>query len=436
MECARCHDHKYDPISQKNHFELFSFFNNLDEKGLVSDRNEVPAPRMKVSEQDIEGVLSFINNRGVSGMAPKKEMELMVMRDMEQARPTFILNRGAYDQPSEQVFPSTPEKILPFPEEFPKNRLGLSKWLFHKDHPLTARVAVNRIWQRFFGNGLVASSYDFGNQGSLPTHPELLDFLAIKYREEGWNTNQLISYILQSDTYKQSSKMTPELLEIDPENKWLARATRMRLSAETIRDQALAISGLLVKEVGGPSVKPYQPEGLWKETTGGGGGSTANYVIGSGEDLYRKSIYTFWKRTVPPPSMLTFDASNRDLCQVKTAQTNTPLQALVLLNDPQMIEASRQLAWKASRKNEDLVHQLNYMYLSATGHEANEKIIGLLKNLYQDMLAQVQSNAVNTEAYLSIGQKQLEDLAPTEEFSALSLTAHTILNLDQTITRS
>ena len=436
MECARCHDHKYDPISQKNHFELFSFFNNLDEKGLVSDRNEVPAPRMKVSEQDIEGVLSFINNRGVSGMAPKKEMELMVMRDMEQARPTFILNRGAYDQPSEQVFPSTPEKILPFPEEFPKNRLGLSKWLFHKDHPLTARVAVNRIWQRFFGNGLVASSYDFGNQGSLPTHPELLDFLAIKYREEGWNTNQLISYILQSETYKQSSKMTPELLEIDPENKWLARATRMRLSAETIRDQALAISGLLVKEVGGPSVKPYQPEGLWKETTGGGGGSTANYVIGSGEDLYRKSIYTFWKRTVPPPSMLTFDASNRDLCQVKTAQTNTPLQALVLLNDPQMIEASRQLAWKASRKNEDLVHQLNYMYLSATGHEANEKIIGLLKNLYQDMLAQVQSNAVNTEAYLSIGQKQLEDLAPTEEFSALSLTAHTILNLDQTITRS
>ncbi|MEN8667111.1 MAG: PSD1 and planctomycete cytochrome C domain-containing protein, partial [Flavobacteriaceae bacterium] len=436
MECARCHDHKYDPISQKNHFELFSFFNNLDEKGLVSDRNEVPAPRMKVSEQDIEGVLSFINNRGVSGMAPKKEMELMVMRDMEQARPTFILNRGAYDQPSEQVFPSTPEKILPFPEEFPKNRLGLSKWLFHKDHPLTARVAVNRIWQRFFGNGLVASSYDFGNQGSLPTHPELLDFLAIKYREEGWNTNQLISYILQSDTYKQSSKITSELLEIDPENKWLARATRMRLSAETIRDQALAISGLLVKEVGGPSVKPYQPEGLWKETTGGGGGSTANYVIGSGEDLYRKSIYTFWKRTVPPPSMLTFDASNRDLCQVKTAQTNTPLQALVLLNDPQMIEASRQLAWKASRKNEDLVHQLNYMYLSATGHEANEKIIGLLKNLYQDMLAQVQSNAVNTEAYLSIGQKQLEDLAPTEEFSALSLTAHTILNLDQTITRS
>lgn len=436
MECARCHDHKYDPISQKNHFELFSFFNNLDEKGLVSDRNEVPAPRMKVTEQDIEGVLSFINNRGVSGMAPKKEMELMVMRDMEQARPTFILNRGAYDQPSEQVFPGTPEKILPFPEEFPKNRLGLSKWLFHKDHPLTARVAVNRIWQRFFGNGLVASSEDFGNQGSLPTHPELLDFLAIKYREEGWNTNQLISYILQSDTYKQSSKMTPELLEIDPENKWLARATRMRLSAETIRDQALAISGLLVKEVGGPSVKPYQPEGLWKETTGGGGGSTANYVIGSGEDLYRKSIYTFWKRTVPPPSMLTFDASNRDLCQVKTAQTNTPLQALVLLNDPQMIEASRQLAWKASRKNEDLVHQLNYMYLSATGREANEKTIGLLKNLYQDMLAQVQSDAVNTEAYLSIGQKQLEDLAPTEEFSALSLTAHTILNLDQTITRS
>ena len=436
MECARCHDHKYDPISQKNHFELFSFFNNLDEKGLVSDRNEVPAPRMMVSEADMQGVLSFINNRPVTAMEPKKEIEMMVMTDMETPRQTFILNRGAYDQPSDPVYPNTPEKILPYPESLPKNRLGLSKWLFHKDNPLTARVAVNRVWQRFFGNGLVASSYDFGNQGSLPTHPELLDYLAIKFREDGWDLNKLISFILNSDTYKQSSKITSKSLELDPENKWLARATRLRLSAETIRDQALSVSGLLVKEVGGPSVKPYQPEGLWKETTGGGGGSTANYTMGSGEDLYRKSMYTFWKRTVPPPSMLTFDASNRDLCQVKTQQTNTPLQALVLLNDPQIIEASRQLAVRAAKKSTLIEKQLDYMFTAATGSIADQKTQQLLMDLYQDMLTQIRNEGVQATAYLAIGQKQIASTEATDEFTALSLTAHTILNLDQTITRS
>jgi len=436
MECARCHDHKYDPISQKNHFELFSFFNNLDEKGLVSDRNEVPAPKMSLSQEDMQGVLSFINNRPVSGMEPKKEIEMMVMTDMETPRQTYLLNRGAYDQPSDPVYPNTPEKILPFPEEYPRNRLGLSKWLFHKENPLTARVTVNRIWQRFFGNGLVASSYDFGNQGSLPTHPELLDYMAIKLREEGWDMNKIMAFIVNSDTYKQASKISPEALELDPENKWLARAPRLRMSAEMIRDQALAVSGLLVKEVGGPSVKPYQPEGLWKETTGGGGGSTANYIAGVGEDLYRKSMYTFWKRTVPPPSMLTFDASNRDLCNVKTQQTNTPLQALVLLNDPQIIEASRQLAKRASSKNKGLEEQLEYMFLAATGTQVDPETKDLLKALYEDMLMQVKNEGVNALAYLSIGQKQQENKVLDPAFTALSLTAHTILNLDQTITRS
>jgi len=440
MECARCHDHKYDPISQKNHFELFSFFNNLDEKGLVSDRNEVPAPTMRITPEDQKGVLAFLNlqerqkmpdNNGID-----KGMEIMVMQDMPNARKTFILNRGAYDQPTTEVFPNTPEKILPFPEHFPKNRLGLSQWLFAEEHPLTARVAVNRIWQRFFGQGLVASSYDFGNQGSLPTHPELLDFMALKFKDGGWDLHKIMRFIVQSDTYKQNSAVSEKALQLDPENKWLARAPRLRLSAESIRDQALAISGLLVRKIGGPSVKPYQPEGLWKETTGGGGGSTANYVPDTGASLYRKSMYTFWKRTVPPPSMLTFDASNRDLCSVKSQQTNTPLQALVLLNDPQIIEASRVLAEKATEKETKVADQLAYIYLAATGQFTTEKVAEQLLALYHDMEQQVLEEGVLPEAYLGIGEKERSFKEKDTAFTALSLTAHTILNLDLTITRS
>jgi hypothetical protein len=436
MECARCHDHKYDPISQKNHFELFSFFNRLEEKGLVSDRNEVPAPTMRITPEDQKGVLAFLSAQEAGEKTPQKEMEIMVMQDMPSPRKTYILNRGAYDQPTTEVFPNTPEKILPFPEDFPKNRLGLSQWLFAEEHPLTARVAVNRIWQRFFGEGLVASSYDFGNQGALPTHPELLDFIALKFKNEGWDLHNVMRFIVQSDTYKQSSAVSGEALQLDPENKWMARAPRLRLSAESIRDQALAISGLLVRKIGGPSVKPYQPEGLWKETTGGGGGSTANYVPDTGASLYRKSMYTFWKRTVPPPSMLTFDASNRDLCSVKSQQTNTPLQALVLLNDPQIIEASRGLAEKASKKESTIEAQLAYMYLAATGHFTNEKVAEQLLALYRDMELQVQQEGVIPEIYLGIGEKEGFFKEKDPSFTALSLTAHTILNLDLTITRS
>ena len=296
LECARCHDHKYDPISQQDHFELFSFFNNINEKGLISNQTETPEPYMIISEKEQQGVYDFINFQ----KSEKKEIPLMVMKEMEESRPTFILNRGAYDQPSQQVYPNTPESLLPFSEALPKNRLGLTKWLFHKDNPLTARVAVNRLWQRMFGSGLVSTSFDFGNQGALPTHPELLDFLALKMQDEGWDLKKMLKYMALSATYQQSTRMSEEGLQQDPENKWLAHAPRLRLPAETIRDQALHLSGLLSKEIGGPSVKPYQPEGIWEETTGGGGGTTATYVQGKGADLYRKSLYTFWKRTVPP----------------------------------------------------------------------------------------------------------------------------------------
>lgn len=432
LECARCHDHKYDPISQKNHFELFSFFNNIDELGLTpGGAGKIPKPYMTITEKEKNGVLSFVQLQKSS----MKEIPVMVMNEMEEIRPSYILNRGVYDQPTTQVYPNTPESILPFPENFPKNRLGLAKWLFHKDNPLTARVTVNRFWQRMFGTGLVASSFDFGNQGSLPTHPELLDFLAIKLREEGWDTRKILKYMALSAAYQQSTKVSKKLQELDPENRLLARAPRLRLTAELIRDQALKISGLLNKEVGGPSVKPYQPAGIWEATTGGGGGSTATYVTSTGKDLYRKSLYTFWKRTVPPPSMMTFDAASRDLCTVKRQETNTPLQALVLLNDPQIIEASRLMAKNAIDRHKEIKDQIEYIFKLATSRSPDEDELSMLNNYYSSMLQKVDEEGISPKDYLSIGAFEIDEGYSRKELAALALTAHTILNLDETITR-
>ncbi len=432
FECARCHDHKYDPISQKNHFELYSFFNNIDELGLTpGGAGKIPKPYMTITEKEKNGVLSFVQLQ----KSNMKEIPVMVMNEMEEIRPSYILNRGVYDQPTTQVYPNTPESILPFPEEYPKNRLGLAKWLFHNDNPLTARVTVNRFWQRMFGTGLVASSFDFGNQGSLPTHPELLDFLAIKLREEGWDTRKMLKYMALSATYQQSTKLSKELQELDPENRLLARAPRLRLTAELIRDQALKISGLLNKEVGGPSVKPYQPAGIWEATTGGGGGSTATYITSTGKDLYRKSLYTFWKRTVPPPSMMTFDAASRDLCTVKRQETNTPLQALVLLNDPQIIEASRLIAKNAIDRKEGVKDQIQYIFRLATSRNADEEELSMLHGYYNNMLQKVEEEGIDAQDYLSIGAFEIDSTYSKKQLAALALTAHTILNLDETISR-
>jgi hypothetical protein len=432
FECARCHDHKYDPISQKNHFELFSFFNNIDELGLTpGGAGKIPKPYMTITEKEKNGILSFVQLQ----KSPMKEVPVMIMNEMEEIRPSYILNRGVYDQPTTQVYPNTPESILPFPEEYPKNRLGLAKWLFHEDNPLTARVTVNRFWQRMFGTGLVASSFDFGNQGSLPTHPELLDFLAIKLKEEGWDSRKMLKYMALSATYQQSTKVSKELQELDPENRLLARAPRLRLTAELIRDQALKISGLLNKEVGGPSVKPYQPAGIWEATTGGGGGSTATYITSTGKDLYRKSLYTFWKRTVPPPSMMTFDAASRDLCTVKRQETNTPLQALVLLNDPQIIEASRLIAKNAMDRKVGVKDQIMYIFQLATSRNPDGEELSMLYNYYNNMLQKVEEEGIDPQEYLSIGAFEIDSTYSKKHLAALALTAHTILNLDETISR-
>tara|TARA_B110001452_G_scaffold223061_1_gene196143 strand:- start:1573 stop:3912 length:2340 start_codon:yes stop_codon:yes gene_type:complete len=343
MECARCHDHKYDPISQKDFYGFYAFFNQIKEKGRI-EYNEIPEPNIKITAAEIENVLSFVKMPDSI-----KEVKLMVMKEEENfKRKTYVLNRGTYDNPTEEVKFGAPAAVLPFSSRFKPNRLGLVEWLFDDKNPLTSRVAVNRLWQQMFGRGIVSTSADFGNQGDLPSHPELLDWLSVTFKEEGWDIKKMLKKIAMSNTYQQSSVVTAELLEIDPENKYLARSSRNKLTAEMIRDNALAVSGLLVHKIGGPSVKPYQPEGLWAETTSGQG--LTNYILDTGENLYRRSLYTFWKRTVPPPAMTTFDAASRDDCTVKRQKTSTPLQALVMLNDPQLLKASKTLAISLLRK--------------------------------------------------------------------------------------
>jgi hypothetical protein len=430
FECAKCHDHKYDPISQKDYYSLFSFFNNVPEEGYIPKYGAIPEPAIKITKEEIERTLTFINNTDTLA-----EMPLMVMQEMEKPRPTFVLKRGAYDQPTDPVGPATPAAIKAFPTNLPKNRLGLAQWLFLEDNGIPARVLANRLWQQCFGQGIVATSYDFGNQGSLPTHPKLLDHLAVKLRDSGWNIKATLKYLVMSATYRQSAKTTPELQAHDPENQLLAHAPRLRLTAEQIRDHALAISGLLVAEIGGPSVKPYQPEGLWEEKIGGGGGSTAKYVTDKGKKLYRRSLYTFWKRTVPPPSMMTFDAVSRDFCMVKRETTSTPLQALVLLNDPQIVEAARVLSYRAIEAENDLGKRIAFMFQLATSRTPEAEELEKLETYFNEELARFSNNEKKAEAFLNVGEYEQKELLKKPEMAAYAVVANAIFNLDETITR-
>lgn len=432
FECAKCHDHKYDPISQKEYFQLFGYFNNVAEKGLIENYGEIPEPYIQITQKEIESTLTFINNLDTLETIP-----LLVMKDLKEPRATHILNRGAYDQLGDLVKPTVPSFGRTPTDAKYLDRLGLADWLFSAENPLTARVMVNRLWQQIFGQGIVASSYDFGNQGTLPSHPELLDFLAIKFRTGGWDIKAMMKFIVSSATYRQACKVSDELLEIDPENKLLARATRSRLSAEMLRDHALTISGLLVPEIGGPSVKPYQPAGLWSEVAGGGGGSTAKYEQDKGDKNYRRSLYTFWKRTVPPPNMMLFDSPTRDFCNVKRENTSTPLQALVLLNDPQFLEASKALANRAiQHSNKDKKEIIQYMFTLATSRPADEHELNTLVGLYEIELNRFKKNPEEAIALLTHGQPMAKADQNKNELAAFSYVASTIFNLDETIRKS
>ncbi|MCK0157505.1 PSD1 and planctomycete cytochrome C domain-containing protein [Cellulophaga sp. F20128] len=433
LECAKCHDHKYDQLSHKNYFEMYAFFNNVKEVGFEMGvgratrlKHYADNPYITISDEDAEGVLSFINRKeGTS-------VNVMVMND-SLPRDAFIFNRGEYDDHGEQVYPNTPEAILPFSDALPKNRLGLAQWVIDPNNPLTSRVFVNRIWASIFGRGLVETLGDFGVQGSLPTHPALLDWLAKDFMENEWDIQNLLKKILLSATYQQSSVATEERKATDPENLLLARAGRFRMSGEMIRDYILTTSGLLHTEIGGPSVRPYQPDGLWKETTSGSG-ILAKYVADKGDKLYRRSLYTFWKRTSPPPGMTIFDAPTRDYCEVNRQKTNTPLQALALQNDVQMLEAARVLAQNTlanSAHDDQLVQTIFKAILIRTPKIEELKV---LENYYLDAKIKFGKEKENAEKLVSIGSFKKPETDPVKT-AALMLTAQVIYNLDETITK-
>ncbi|MDN3690632.1 PSD1 and planctomycete cytochrome C domain-containing protein [Cyclobacterium jeungdonense] len=459
LECAQCHDHKYDPISQKEYYQTFAFFNTVAEWGIeeaspgFSKKSPAKVPLMEIREEDVEDILHFVNmpdstrrvqtllaNMGKgtnynSLLAEADVLKVSVMGEPDNTRRTYLLDRGMYDAPKEAVEPGIPKAILPFPDHLPKNRLGLSKWLFDSGNPLTARVFVNRIWQEIFGKGLVATPGDFGMQGNLPVNQPLLDWLAVDFMESGWDIQGLIRKIMQSATYQQSSVVDPEKFEQDPENRLLSRFPRQRLPAEAIRDLVLASSGLLHREIGGPSVKPYQPEGLWEAATSGRG-NLSRYLQDSGKYLYRRGLYTFIKRTVPPPSMMIFDASNRDACEVERLQTNTPLQALVMMNDPVVLEASRVLAEKLLESGEPTPHLIRAAFYRIVGRKAEKEEFQILLDNYGSFYSGYSEEPKRAKATLAVGEYPLKDSLPVVERAALMQVISLLYNLEETITKS
>jgi hypothetical protein len=360
----------------------------------------------------------------------------MVMRELPTPRETFVLKRGQYDMAdtSRPAKRSVPAALGALPPDAPANRLGLAQWLVSPGNPLVARVTVNRLWEQFFANGIVRTTEDFGLQGDWPTHPELLDWLAVEFRESGWDLQHMIRLMVTSATYRQDAAIRPEMAERDPDNRYLTHFQRKRLSAEQIRDSALLIAGLLVERTGGPSVKPYQPPGLWEEVAMIQS-NTRVFQRGTGEDLWRRSIYTYWKRAAPPPSMLTFDAPTRESCVVRRGTTNTPLQALALWNDEQMIEASRVLAAHTLIERSDDRERLSRLHQRCTGHVPDERTLGKLRATLDAFKARYAASPEDAARLLTIGDAPVPQELNPSELAAWTLIANATLSLDSTITR-
>lgn len=353
--------------------------------------------------------------------------EIMVMKEMEEPRESFVLERGLYDQYGEQVYPNTPSKIFAFPDSLQKNRLGLAQWVTSKDNPLFARVTVNRYWKNIFGTGIVRTVEDFGNQGELPSHPALLDWLALEFMESGWDVKQLHKRMVMSNTYRQSSLASEELLSMDKANRLLARGPSGRLTGEMLRNNALLASGLLNRKIGGKSVKPYQPAGLWKI-------NGAAYEEDSGEKLYRKSMYTIWKRSVPHPTIATFDAPERSFCAVRRQETNTPLQALVLMNDPTYIEASRVMGYHMLQYS-DPEEAIADTFKKLTGRSIEEAELRLLADLRREEYDKFKTHGHKTEGWLNTGEFKITDTHDEALIAANAVVASTIINSDAAITK-
>ncbi|HEV3344577.1 MAG TPA: PSD1 and planctomycete cytochrome C domain-containing protein [Pirellulales bacterium] len=519
VACTQCHDHKYDPLTQKEFYQLYAFFHNVPENGLDGGQGnsqpmiklpsreqqtkldelaqalsaldrELDAPMVEVdaAQLDWECELSAASEpdkkvpqavrdalavaaesrdtnqqsairrhfrrhhsdlksrfealdklkaqqAGVDKVIPTA----MVMREMASPRDTFLLIRGQYDKRGEKVSPGVPACLPPLAEGAPADRLGLAQWLVDPAHPLTARVIVNRSWQMLFGTGLVKTSEDFGSQGERPSHPDLLDWLAVEFRESGWDVKHLLRLMVTSATYRQASAAPAELLAKDPENRLLARMSRLRLPAETIRDQALAAGGLLDGRIGGPSVSPYQPAGLWEELMSREDGKnwTAQvYVQSHGADLYRRTMYTFWKRTSPPPTLATFDAPDREVCTVRRARTNTPLQALILMNDPTYVEAARKLAERVLSEPGTTDERLSKTFCLVVGRSPSEREKEVLRRVFVTQLAAFRADSDAIGKLLGVGESPRDERFEPAELAAWATVASLVLNLDEAVTRN
>ncbi len=453
MGCARCHDHKYDPISQAEFYQFFGFFNSINEKGVYTEtRGNVP-PLISLPRAEDKRHLGEFNlaiavakaygtKKHAEALARQKEEyekaipSVMVMEEMAKPRPTYLLKRGQYDQPdkSRTLQPGTPACMPGPPADAPHNRLGLARWLVSRENPLTARVEANRIWQHHFGVGLVKTTENFGVQGEPPSHPELLDWLATELIRTGWDVKAMHRLIVTSATYRQASRVPAVLLAHDPENRLLARGPRFRLSAEVVRDNALAIAGLLTARIGGPSVKPYQPAGLWEELAGGAG--EGPYIQDKGPDLYRRSLYVYRKRTVPHPALATFDAPSRETCQVKRARTNTPLQALELLNDVAYVEAARGLAGlMLDQGGCSPDERIVYAFRRAMARTPSPSELAVLKRGLERYRAAYRADREAALRLIRHGESPTDPNLDPVELAAYTACAGVILNLDETISQ-
>jgi hypothetical protein len=450
LACAQCHDHKYDPFTSKDFYRFYAFFNNVPEKGLDGERrNPVPTLLMPSRAQDrrlksLRRQLAEDDERPTEEYDRLKQAEqdlldaipsAMVMEEMAEPRVTHILKRGDYLSEGAVVLPGVPASLPPLHSDWPADRLGLARWLVDPTHPLTSRVTMNRFWQMIFGTGIVRTVDDFGSQGETPSHPELLDWLATKFIDRHWDVKAMQKLIVMSATYRQSSGGNESLWARDPSNRLLARGPRFRLDAEMIRDNALALSGLLECKVGGPSVRPYQPAGLWEQVSLGGNYSSQAYVQGHGADLCRRGLYVYWKRSLPYPALAIFDATNRELCTALRPRTNTPLQALVLMNDPTFVEAARALAQRIiTDGGADNRKRLSYAFRLCTGRQATEQELTILARVYRQHLSRYRADQTAAEQLMHVGESPCPACCVCE-LAAWTMIASMLLNLDETVTK-
>ncbi|QDH77901.1 DUF1553 domain-containing protein [Echinicola soli] len=439
--CVQCHSHPYDPIRHDEYYEFYAFFNNTRDADTWTDSPTIPvytdieaAERAKImhwldstkSHNTVNYQLSSLIKEKETALESIKPDPLPVMAELPagEKRKTYVFERGNWMTHGDQVSPGVPGSMPNLPKDAPNNRLGLAQWLVNDDNPLTARVTVNRIWGKLFGKGIVETQEDFGSQGIPPTHPELLDWLAIHFREtQTWHIKKLLKTIVMSATYRQSSTVTPELLEKDPANYWLARGPRVRLSAEQVHDQALAVSGLLSGKMLGPSVMPPQPEGIWQVIN-----NPEKWVQSTGDDRHRRGLYTYWRRTSPYPSMMAFDSPSREVCVNRRISTNTPLQALVTLNDPVYIEAAQALAKKMSISEGSVKDQIAYGYELALFEAPTEATLKTLVALYEE----AKDHFGNGKFSLVNLDQEIKD----PDMNAKTIVANAIMNLDVFVTKN